>query len=143
MGDRIVHINDISVATLSLTEVTQLITDSAQSGTLKMLVGTRTYFQGSDIIRLVEFQRDKDGFGFSFQKGGDYDCGLFVRSILENGAADRNGILEGDQIIEINGIPSAQMAQYDAARLIGQRKDKISLIVRKSEKAKRFSGSHQ
>ena len=143
MGDQIVHINDISVATLSLTEVTQLITDSAQSGTLKMLVGTWTYFQGSDIIRLVEFQRDKDGFGISFHTGGDYDCGLFVRSILENGAADRNGILERDQIIEINGVPSAQMAQYDAARLIGQRKDKISLIVRKSEKSKRFSGSHQ
>ena len=143
MGDRIVHINDISVATLSLTEVTQLITDSAQLGTLKMLVGTRTYFQGSDIIRFVEFQRDKDGFGFSFQKGGDYDCGLFVRSILENGAADRNRILEGDQIIEINGVPSAQMAHYDAARLIEQRKDKISLIVRKLKKPKWFSGSHQ
>ena len=143
MGDRIVHINDISVATLSLTEVTQIITDSAKSGTLKMLVGTRTYFQGSDIIRLVEFQKDKDGFGISFHTGGDYDCGLYVRSILENGAADRNGILEGDQIIEINGVPSAQMAQYDAARLIEQRKDKISLIVRKLEKPKWFSGSHQ
>ncbi|KAK2704383.1 membrane-associated guanylate kinase, WW and PDZ domain-containing protein 1-like isoform X2 [Artemia franciscana] len=84
----------------------------------------------------VELQRGPRGFGFSIRGGREFqNMPLFVLRIAENGPAAEDGRLQiGDQLVEINGISTTDMAHSEAIEVIKNGGPTVRLLVRRSSK---------
>ncbi|XP_003380266.1 putative PDZ domain protein [Trichinella spiralis] len=80
----------------------------------------------------VELQRGAKGFGFSIRGGREFsNMPLFVLRIAEGGPADLDHRLQvGDQLLEINGVTTANMTHAEAIELI-KRESSVRLLVRR------------
>ncbi|KRX92729.1 Membrane-associated guanylate kinase, WW and PDZ domain-containing protein 2 [Trichinella pseudospiralis] len=80
----------------------------------------------------VELQRGAKGFGFSIRGGREFsNMPLFVLRIAEGGPADLDRRLQvGDQLLEINGVTTANMTHAEAIELI-KRESSVRLLVRR------------
>lgn len=58
-----------------------------------------------------------DGFGFSIRGGSEYGLGIYVSSVDENGAADRQGLRQGDLILEVNDISFEKITHDEGAKV--------------------------
>ncbi|KAI4801033.1 hypothetical protein KUCAC02_006191, partial [Chaenocephalus aceratus] len=74
---------------------------------------------------VVELERSQRGFGFSLRGGKEYNMGLFILRLAEEGPALSDGRIHvcdalqvGDQIVEINGEATQGITHTRAIELI-------------------------
>ncbi|KAK3518954.1 hypothetical protein QTP70_016221 [Hemibagrus guttatus] len=80
---------------------------------------------------LVELERGSRGFGFSLRGGKEYNMGLFILRLAEDGPALKDGRIHvGDQIVEINGEPTQGITHTRAIELIQAGGTKVLLLLR-------------
>ncbi|KAG7472092.1 hypothetical protein MATL_G00104940 [Megalops atlanticus] len=80
---------------------------------------------------LVELERGQRGFGFSLRGGKEYNMGLFILRLAEDGPALKDGRIHvGDQIVEINGEPTQGITHTRAIELIQAGGNKVLLLLR-------------
>ncbi|KAL1242647.1 WW and PDZ domain-containing protein,Membrane-associated guanylate kinase [Trichinella spiralis] len=103
----------------------RLSSNSPTKSTPKRLIEDEEYFA-------VELQRGAKGFGFSIRGGREFsNMPLFVLRIAEGGPADLDHRLQvGDQLLEINGVTTANMTHAEAIELI-KRESSVRLLVRR------------
>ncbi|XP_026516806.1 membrane-associated guanylate kinase, WW and PDZ domain-containing protein 3 isoform X3 [Terrapene carolina triunguis] len=79
----------------------------------------------------VELERGPRGFGFSLRGGKEYNMGLFILRLAEDGPAIKDGRIHvGDQIVEINGEPTQGITHTRAIELIQAGGNKVVLLLR-------------
>ncbi|EAW56562.1 membrane-associated guanylate kinase, WW and PDZ domain-containing protein 3 isoform 1 [Homo sapiens] len=79
----------------------------------------------------VELERGPRGFGFSLRGGKEYNMGLFILRLAEDGPAIKDGRIHvGDQIVEINGEPTQGITHTRAIELIQAGGNKVLLLLR-------------
>ncbi|XP_078500560.1 membrane-associated guanylate kinase, WW and PDZ domain-containing protein 3 isoform X2 [Lissotriton helveticus] len=79
----------------------------------------------------VELERGPRGFGFSLRGGKEYNMGLFILRLAEDGPAVKDGRIHvGDQIVEINGEPTQGITHTRAIDLIQAGGTKVLLLLR-------------
>ncbi|XP_028924247.1 membrane-associated guanylate kinase, WW and PDZ domain-containing protein 3 isoform X6 [Ornithorhynchus anatinus] len=79
----------------------------------------------------VELERGSRGFGFSLRGGKEYNMGLFILRLAEDGPAIKDGRIHvGDQIVEINGEPTQGITHTRAIELIQAGGNKVLLLLR-------------
>ncbi|XP_044303369.1 membrane-associated guanylate kinase, WW and PDZ domain-containing protein 3 isoform X4 [Varanus komodoensis] len=79
----------------------------------------------------VELERSPRGFGFSLRGGKEYNMGLFILRLAEEGPAIKDGRIHvGDQIVEINGEPTQGITHTRAIELIQSGGNKVLLLLR-------------
>ncbi|KAG7326528.1 hypothetical protein KOW79_009929 [Hemibagrus wyckioides] len=80
---------------------------------------------------LVELERGPRGFGFSLRGGTEYNMGLYILRLAEDGPALQDGRIQvGDQIVEINGEPTQGISHTRAIELIQAGGNKVLLLLR-------------
>ncbi|XP_066520229.1 membrane-associated guanylate kinase, WW and PDZ domain-containing protein 3 isoform X2 [Hoplias malabaricus] len=80
---------------------------------------------------LVELERGPRGFGFSLRGGTEYNMGLYILRLAEDGPALLDGRIQvGDQIVEINGEPTQGISHTRAIELIQAGGNKVLLLLR-------------
>ncbi|XP_037336535.2 membrane-associated guanylate kinase, WW and PDZ domain-containing protein 3a isoform X1 [Pungitius pungitius] len=80
---------------------------------------------------VVELDRSQRGFGFSLRGGKEYNMGLFILRLAEDGPALRDGRIHvGDQIVEINGEATQGITHTRAIELIQAGGSKVHLLLR-------------
>ncbi|XP_041438001.1 membrane-associated guanylate kinase, WW and PDZ domain-containing protein 3 isoform X2 [Xenopus laevis] len=79
----------------------------------------------------VELERGPRGFGFSLRGGKEYNMGLFILRLAEDGPAIKDGRIHvGDQIVEINSEPTQGITHTRAIELIQAGGNKVLLLLR-------------
>ncbi|KAG5281833.1 hypothetical protein AALO_G00049300 [Alosa alosa] len=79
----------------------------------------------------VELRRGPRGFGFSLRGGQEYNMGLYILRLAEDGPALRDGRIHvGDQIVEINGEPTQGITHTRAIELIQAGGSRVLLLLR-------------
>uniref|UniRef100_A0A8C8DCQ9 Membrane-associated guanylate kinase, WW and PDZ domain-containing protein 3 n=1 Tax=Oncorhynchus tshawytscha TaxID=74940 RepID=A0A8C8DCQ9_ONCTS len=79
----------------------------------------------------VELKRGPLGFGFSLRGGKEYNMGLFILRLAEEGPALKDGRIHvGDQIVAINGEPTQGITHTRAIELIQAGGTKVLLLLR-------------
>lgn len=73
-----------------------------------------------------------DNFGFSMRGGNEYNASLYISKVALDGLA-RDLLNVGDQIIAINGIPTAGMTNAQAATIIKKSDPIVKLRLRHNE----------
>ncbi|KAK7884915.1 hypothetical protein WMY93_028038, partial [Mugilogobius chulae] len=80
---------------------------------------------------VVELERSHRGFGFSLRGGKEYNMGLFILRLAEDGPALRDGRIHvGDQIVEINGEATQGITHTRAIELIQAGGTRVHLLMR-------------
>ncbi|KAL4622499.1 membrane-associated guanylate kinase, WW and PDZ domain-containing protein 3 isoform X1 [Arapaima gigas] len=96
----------------------------SEQGTLCVTGPKQGYF-------LVELDRGLRGFGFSLRGGKEYNMGLYILRLAEDGPAMQDGRIHvGDQIVEINGEPTQGITHTRAIELIQAGGSKVLLLLR-------------
>ncbi|KAM4612945.1 membrane-associated guanylate kinase, WW and PDZ domain-containing protein 3 [Polymixia lowei] len=79
----------------------------------------------------VELDRGPRGFGFSLRGGTEYNMGLYILRLAEDGPALLDGRIHvGDEIVEINGEPARGISHTRAIELIQAGGSKVVLLLR-------------
>uniref|UniRef100_A0A3Q2QSH1 Membrane associated guanylate kinase, WW and PDZ domain containing 3 n=1 Tax=Fundulus heteroclitus TaxID=8078 RepID=A0A3Q2QSH1_FUNHE len=79
----------------------------------------------------VELERGPVGFGFSMRGGTEYNMGLYILRLAEDGPAQQDGRIHvGDEIVEINGEPARGISHTRAIDLIQAGGNKVVLLLR-------------
>uniref|UniRef100_A0A673C6D7 Membrane-associated guanylate kinase, WW and PDZ domain-containing protein 3 n=1 Tax=Sphaeramia orbicularis TaxID=375764 RepID=A0A673C6D7_9TELE len=95
---------------------------------LTRLVFLSVIFKGCFV---VELERSQRGFGFSLRGGKEYNMGLFILRLAEEGPALKDGRIHvGDQIVEINGEATQGITHTRAIELIQAGGSKVHLLLR-------------
>uniref|UniRef100_A0AAY4DNV4 Membrane-associated guanylate kinase, WW and PDZ domain-containing protein 3 n=1 Tax=Denticeps clupeoides TaxID=299321 RepID=A0AAY4DNV4_9TELE len=150
VGDRISAVNSQSIVELSHNDIVQLIKDAGNSVTLTVVPedGELQYKgppSGASSAKqspapqhrvmkgciLVELERGSRGFGFSLRGGTEYNMGLYILRLAEDGPALVDGRIHvGDQIVEINGEQTQGITHTRAIELIQAGGNKVQLLLR-------------
>uniref|UniRef100_A0A8C7J468 Membrane-associated guanylate kinase, WW and PDZ domain-containing protein 3 n=1 Tax=Oncorhynchus kisutch TaxID=8019 RepID=A0A8C7J468_ONCKI len=79
----------------------------------------------------VELDRGSRGFGFSLRGGTEYNMGLYILRLAEEGPALLDSRIHvGDQVVEINGEPTQGITHTRAIELIQAGGSKVLLLLR-------------
>ncbi|XP_041807617.1 membrane-associated guanylate kinase, WW and PDZ domain-containing protein 3 [Chelmon rostratus] len=79
----------------------------------------------------VELERGPRGFGFSLRGGTEYNMGLYILRLAEDGPAQLDGRIHvGDEIVEINGEAARGISHTRAIELIQAGGNKVVLLLR-------------
>ncbi|KAL0978510.1 hypothetical protein UPYG_G00171420 [Umbra pygmaea] len=82
----------------------------------------------------VELDRGPRGFGFSLRGGTEYNMGLYILRLAEDGPALLDGRIHvGDQIVEINGEPTQGITHTRAIDLIQAGGSKVLLLLKSGQ----------
>uniref|UniRef100_A0A8D0BA55 Membrane-associated guanylate kinase, WW and PDZ domain-containing protein 3 n=1 Tax=Salvator merianae TaxID=96440 RepID=A0A8D0BA55_SALMN len=116
--------------------VTEADSGKEQGNSVKQLSEGVTTVVGSKHSQIpgsypVELERGPRGFGFSLRGGKEYNMGLFILRLAEDGPAIKDGRIHvGDQIVEINGEPTQGITHTRAIELIQSGGNKVLLLLR-------------
>ncbi|XP_029989386.1 membrane-associated guanylate kinase, WW and PDZ domain-containing protein 3 isoform X4 [Sphaeramia orbicularis] len=161
VGDRISAVNGRSIIELSHNDIVQLIKDAGNVVTLTVVpedeykgppsgassakqspaLQHRTVVQSeqgtlcvtgpNQGCLTVELERSPRGFGFSLRGGTEYNMGLYILRLAEDGPAQLDGRIHvGDEIVEINGEPARGISHTRAIELIQAGGNKVVLLLR-------------
>ncbi|XP_054158773.1 membrane-associated guanylate kinase, WW and PDZ domain-containing protein 2-like [Oppia nitens] len=121
--DRIVAVNGSDITALSHPDIVQLIKESGDSLTLRIIPADCYY---------VELARGHNGYGFSIRGGQEFNgMPLFILRIAPDGPAV--GLLGiGDEIIEINGYSAVGLTHAEAVHSISQSGSAVKLKLRRN-----------
>merc|ERR1740116_354938 len=152
VGDRILAVNHVEIASLHHGEIVNLIKDSGYSATLTVgppiddasSTASTSHREDQEVGRhladedqffAVELGRGMKGFGFSIRGGREFhSMPLFVLRMAGDGPATQDGRLQvGDQLIEINGQSTKNMTHGDAIELIKTGGQTVRLLVRRAK----------
>ena len=77
---------------------------------------------GSEVKRIqIKQSEDPDlGFGFSIRGGLEYGIGIYVSMVDEGGMAQKQGLLPGDLLMEVNDVSFHKISHANAAKVITQ-----------------------
>uniref|UniRef100_A0A672GTI7 Membrane-associated guanylate kinase, WW and PDZ domain-containing protein 3 n=1 Tax=Salarias fasciatus TaxID=181472 RepID=A0A672GTI7_SALFA len=116
----------------SITHTHFLIGATGNEFALSVSVGeTSVLVVGPQGCFVVELERSQRGFGFSLRGGKEYNMGLFILRLAEDGPALRDGRIHvGDQIVEINGEATQGITHTRAIELIQAGGSKVHLLLR-------------
>ncbi|XP_056606175.1 membrane-associated guanylate kinase, WW and PDZ domain-containing protein 3 isoform X2 [Triplophysa dalaica] len=79
----------------------------------------------------VELIRSSRGFGFSLRGGTEYNMGLYILRLAEDGPALKDGRIHvGDQVVEINGEQTQGISHTRAIELIQAGGNIVHLLLR-------------
>ncbi|CAN9511939.1 unnamed protein product [Ophioblennius macclurei] len=91
----------------------------------------------------VELERSPRGFGFSLRGGTEYNMGLYILRLAEDGPAQLDGRIHvGDEIVEINGEPARGISHTRAIELIQAGGNKVVLLLRPGAGLAQDGGQH-
>ncbi|XP_071375210.1 membrane-associated guanylate kinase, WW and PDZ domain-containing protein 3 [Centroberyx affinis] len=91
----------------------------------------------------VELERGPRGFGFSLRGGTEYNMGLYILRLAEDGPALLDGRIHvGDEIVEINGEPARGISHTRAIELIQAGGNKVVLLLRPGAGLAQDSSQH-
>nr|XP_020669967.1 membrane-associated guanylate kinase, WW and PDZ domain-containing protein 1-like isoform X2 [Pogona vitticeps] len=80
----------------------------------------------------VELVRGPHGFGFSLRGGSEYNMDIYVLALMEGGPAEQCGKIQvSDQLVEINGEPTAGMTHAQAVEHIRNGGSRIRLMLKR------------
>ncbi|XP_033029424.1 membrane-associated guanylate kinase, WW and PDZ domain-containing protein 3-like isoform X1 [Lacerta agilis] len=80
----------------------------------------------------VELLRGPSGFGFSLRGGSEYNMDIYVLALMEGGPAQQCGKIQvSDQLVEINGEPTAGMTHAQAVEHIRNGGSRIRLLLKR------------
>ncbi|XP_042309204.1 membrane-associated guanylate kinase, WW and PDZ domain-containing protein 1-like isoform X1 [Sceloporus undulatus] len=80
----------------------------------------------------VELLRGPNGFGFSLRGGSEYNMDIYVLALMEGGPAQQCGKIQvSDQLVEINGEPTAGMTHAQAVEHIRNGGSRIRLVLKR------------
>uniref|UniRef100_A0A8C6L988 Membrane-associated guanylate kinase, WW and PDZ domain-containing protein 3 n=1 Tax=Nothobranchius furzeri TaxID=105023 RepID=A0A8C6L988_NOTFU len=160
VGDRISAVNGQSIMEMSHNDIVQLIKDAGNTVTLTVVPeddgappsGTNSVKQSPSAQHravgqqppsyqdrytnvhgclVVELERSQRGFGFSLRGGKEYNMGLYILRLAEEGPALKDGRIHvGDQIVEINGEATQGITHTRAIELIQAGGTKVHLLLR-------------
>uniref|UniRef100_A0A8C1G8E9 Membrane-associated guanylate kinase, WW and PDZ domain-containing protein 1 n=1 Tax=Cyprinus carpio TaxID=7962 RepID=A0A8C1G8E9_CYPCA len=149
VGDRISAVNSQSIVELSHNDIVQLIKDAGKSVTLTVVPedeykgppsGASSAKQSpapqhkilkSTQDERLELERGPRGFGFSLRGGTEYNMGLYILRLAEDGPALQDGRIHvGDQVVEINGEQTQGISHTRAIELIQAGGNKVLLLLR-------------
>ncbi|XP_075853752.1 partitioning defective 3 homolog isoform X15 [Microcebus murinus] len=169
-GDRLIEVNGVDLAGKSQEEVVSLLRSTKMEGTVSLLVFRQEdafhprelKAEDEDIVLTPDGTREfltfevplndsgSAGLGVSVKgnrsKENHADLGIFVKSIINGGAASKDGRLRvNDQLIAVNGESLLGKTNQDAMETLrrsmsteGNKRGMIQLIV-----ARRISKSHE
>ncbi|KAM8757466.1 membrane-associated guanylate kinase, WW and PDZ domain-containing protein 3 isoform 2-T2 [Acanthopagrus schlegelii] len=91
----------------------------------------------------VELERGPRGFGFSLRGGTEYNMGLYILRLAEDGPAQLDGRIHvGDEIVEINGEAARGISHTRAIELIQAGGNKVVLLLRPGAGLAQDSSQH-
>ena len=70
-------------------------------------------------------------WGFTLRGGADFRSPLKIGKVTPGGRADKAGLLNGDNILTINGVPTTRMKHHEAQRLILLSTNSVELVCTK------------
>ncbi|TRY89365.1 hypothetical protein DNTS_015303, partial [Danionella cerebrum] len=144
VGDRISAVNSQSIVALSHSDIVQLIKEAGNAVTLTVSTKVRpqepvqqnkvqhrsTGLYNPGCIA-VELERGARGFGFSLRGGTEYNMGLYILRLAEDGPALQDGRIHvGDHVVEINGEETQGISHTRAIELIQAGGNKVLLLLR-------------
>uniref|UniRef100_A0A8C2K4C4 Membrane-associated guanylate kinase, WW and PDZ domain-containing protein 1 n=1 Tax=Cyprinus carpio TaxID=7962 RepID=A0A8C2K4C4_CYPCA len=150
VGDRISAVNSQSIVELSHNDIVQLIKDAGKSVTLTVVpedeykgppsgassakqspAPQHKILKSTQDERCIELERGPRGFGFSLRGGTEYNMGLYILRLAEDGPALQDGRIHvGDQVVEINGEQTQGISHTRAIELIQAGGNKVLLLLR-------------
>ncbi|XP_036386388.1 membrane-associated guanylate kinase, WW and PDZ domain-containing protein 3 [Megalops cyprinoides] len=108
-----------------------LDTEERRDGTSWMEQGTLCVVGPKQGCFPVELERGPRGFGFSLRGGKEYNMGLYILRLAEDGPAIQDGRIHvGDQIVEINDEPTQGITHTRAIELIQAGGNRVLLLLR-------------
>lgn len=124
-NDRIVAVNGSEITpNTQHPEIVNMIKESGS--TLRLRIVPANCYS----VELIK-SSPNDNFGFRMRGGSEYGTPLFILRVAPNGLA-RDLLNVGDQIVEINGIPTVGMTHQQAANIIKFSDPIVKLKLRRS-----------
>lgn len=72
---------------------------------------------GSEVRRVQIKQSGDQGFGFSIRGGSEYGIGIYVSMVDEGGMAQKQGLVPGDLLMEVNDVSFNKISHSEAAKV--------------------------
>ena len=89
---------------------------------------------GQGKYRIVTLLNDKTDLGFYICGGKDSGTGIFVSKVVQHSPAWNAGLLENDNLVEVNGISLQNIPLQSAADLLASL-NKLKLVVKEETSA--------
>ncbi|XP_078491069.1 Na(+)/H(+) exchange regulatory cofactor NHE-RF1-like [Ciona intestinalis] len=68
--------------------------------------------------RLCKIVKQSDGFGFHLNGESGDRPGQYIRRLMNDGAAEKGGLLNGDRVVEVNGANISHKSHDDVVKMI-------------------------
>ena len=141
INDRVISANNVSLEGVDYATAVQVLRDSGQ--TVNLVVKRRVVLppvqqqqqaptqSGTNLMR-VGLSRSKKKEDFGVVLG----CKIYIKDIVGKSLADKDGILKaGDLVLKINQTALDGLTLKDARKLIETAKDKLDLVIKRSDTA--------
>lgn len=107
---------------------TQSLPHSYKNSELRTLTRSSSPNESFRVITLTRTSPE-ESLGFKIKGGRENDTAVCISEVDENSSAAKQGLLDGDQLIEVNGIDFEKITKSSAENLLGTM-NKMKLVVK-------------